>query len=209
MCTIIGATGCKLPQEELAQHFAKTLTRGPDMTKIIQAGSCWLGFQRLAIMDLSPRGMQPFTLNGDYVVCNGELYGFRSIKKKLEGKYPFQSDSDCEILLPLYREYGAQMFPMLGSEFALLLYDHQMDNLIAARDPIGIRPSITEWTVTARRFLPANRRTWWDCAKRSVPSPRALLGPGYVSPVHRFDHRDRIQPRRLGNSLRQHSRLTD
>ncbi len=140
MCTIIGATGCKLPQGELAQHFAATLTRGPDMTRILQAGSCWLGFQRLAIMDLSPRGMQPFSLDGDYAVCNGELYGFRSIKKKLEGKYTFQSDSDCEILLPLYREYGTEMFPMLGSEFALLLYDHQKDSLIAARDPIGIRP---------------------------------------------------------------------
>lgn len=140
MCTIIGATGCRLPQEELARHLAATLTRGPDMTRIVQAGSCWLGFQRLSIMDLSPRGMQPFSLEGDWVVCNGELYGFRAIKASLADKYPFQSDSDCEILLPLYREKGVEMFPQLGSEFALLLYDHEKDSLIAARDPLGIRP---------------------------------------------------------------------
>ena len=55
---------------------------------------------------------------------NGEIYGFRSLKRKLEGKgYVFRSDSDCEILLPLYAEYGLGMFRMLDAEFALVLYD--------------------------------------------------------------------------------------
>ena len=75
------------------------------------------------------------------LVCNGEIYGFRSLKRKLEEKgYVFRSDSDCEILLPLYAEYGLGMFRMLDAEFALVLYDARQDEYIAARDPIGIRP---------------------------------------------------------------------
>ena len=139
MCTILGATGAQLTRQELEAHFAATHTRGPDDQALVQVGSCWLGFQRLAIMDLSPRGMQPFSLEGDYVVCNGEIYGFRALRRSLEGKYPFHSDSDCEVLLPLYREYGRGMFSQLGSEFALVLYDHRKDALLAARDPLGIR----------------------------------------------------------------------
>ena len=84
--------------------------------------------------------MQPFHLGGDMVVCNGEIYGFRKLRAQLAAKYTFRSESDCEILLPLYREYGLEMFKMLDAEFAMILYDAQKDSLIAARDPIGIRP---------------------------------------------------------------------
>ena len=62
-----------------------------------------LGFARLAIMGLTPDGMQPFQRDGSWVICNGEIYGFRKIKKELEERgYQFQSGSDCEVLLPLY-----------------------------------------------------------------------------------------------------------
>ena len=92
-------------------------------------------------MGLTPEGMQPFYRGADCVVCNGELYGFRRQKAELEAKgYTFQSESDCEILLPLYEQYGVDMFKMLDAEFALILYDSRKDRLIAARDPIGIRP---------------------------------------------------------------------
>ncbi len=67
--------------------------------------------------------MQPFCLDGDAVVCNGELYGFERMKAQLSGKYTFQSDSDCEILLPLWREYGTAMFSMLDAEFACIMLD--------------------------------------------------------------------------------------
>lgn len=75
------------------------------------------------------------------LVCNGEIYGFRPEKKELENKgYHFLSESDCEILPALYREYGTAMFRMLDAEFALVMYDRLNDSWIAARDPIGIRP---------------------------------------------------------------------
>ena len=111
------------------------------MSRIVETPSGWLCFHRLAIMGLTPEGMQPFRLGADCLVCNGEIYGFRPLKRQLQEKgYAFQSGSDCEILLPLYREYGLEMFSRLDAEFALIIYDGKTDSLIAARDPIGIRP---------------------------------------------------------------------
>ena len=122
-------------------HFAKTTSRGPDMSRVEIVGDSVLGFQRLAIMGLNESGMQPFSLHGNYVVCNGELYGFRQEKEILENEgYTFLSDSDCEIILPMYEKYGVEMFERLDAEFAMIIYDAKKDDLIAARDPIGIRP---------------------------------------------------------------------
>ncbi|MBQ3924889.1 MAG: asparagine synthase B [Firmicutes bacterium] len=141
MCSIIGVKGRKLSTESIKEAFAATGSRGPDKERIIELPHAVLGFQRLSIMDLTCSGMQPFMLDGDAVVCNGEIYGFREIKESLKEKgYSFSSESDCEVILPLYREYGKDMFGMLGSEFALLIYDADTEEVIAARDPIGIRP---------------------------------------------------------------------
>lgn len=141
MCSIMGYCGSGAVFSEFMEGFEKTVSRGPDSSKIIDTGSGLLGFHRLAIMGLQPEGMQPFSLGGDYVVCNGEIYGFRKIKESLIKKgYSFNSDSDCEILLPLYQLYGTQMFAMLDAEYALIIYDSKTKSFIAARDPIGIRP---------------------------------------------------------------------
>lgn len=127
---------------EMKRFFDRTISRGPDDSRIIDTGKGLLSFHRLAIMGLHPEGMQPFELDGSYVVCNGEIYCFPRLKKKLmeTGKYTFVSESDCEILLPLYKEYGTDMFRRLDAEFALILYDGDTQSYIAARDPIGIRP---------------------------------------------------------------------
>ena len=76
------------------------------MQRIEKVGDVTLGFERLAIMGLTEEGMQPFSCKNNKVVCNGEIYGFRKIKKELEKEYEFKSDSDCEILLPLYEKYA-------------------------------------------------------------------------------------------------------
>ena len=140
MCAIMGFSSKITGLDSFLEGFRRTKSRGPDMSRVIETEIGWLGFHRLAIMGLNSQGMQPFALDGDYVVCNGELYGFRDMKKELEKKYSFYSESDCELLLPLYREYGLGMFSKLDAEFALILYDHKKQSLIAARDPIGIRP---------------------------------------------------------------------
>ena len=141
MCSIFGVEGRSIPEEKLRACFDRTISRGPDMSRFVEIPRGYLGFHRLAIMGLTAEGMQPFRMGDSYVVCNGELYGFRPLRQRLidEG-FPIRSASDCEILLPLYREYGVEMFKTLDAEFALILYDGEADKLIAARDPIGIRP---------------------------------------------------------------------
>ena len=141
MCSIMGFTKLVLDENEVWAYFNRTRSRGPDMSRIERAGEGCLCFHRLSIMGLDEAGMQPFSLDGDLCVCNGELYGFRPVKEELERKgYAFQSGSDCEIILPLYREYGLEMFSMLDAEFAMIVYDAARNRFIAARDPIGIRP---------------------------------------------------------------------
>ena len=141
MCSIMGYCGSGVSFDLFKEGFDKTISRGPDCSEIIDTGDGLLGFHRLAIMGLDETGMQPFELGGSYVVCNGEIYGFEKLKKELKDKgYTFKSGSDCEILLPLYFEYGAEMFKMLDAEFALIIFDGEKKEYIAARDPIGIRP---------------------------------------------------------------------
>lgn len=141
MCSIMGYCRKDASLKAFEEAFAKTKSRGPDDTRILDTGEGILGFHRLAIMGLDERGMQPFIKDDSMVVCNGEIYGFRSLRKQLEEKgYSFISDSDCEILLPLYEELGIAMFAQLDAEFAFILYDGKKHQFIAARDPIGIRP---------------------------------------------------------------------
>ena len=137
----MGYLGSSLTIEKFKEHFDKTTSRGPDMQRIINITGGIMGFERLSIMGLHEEGMQPFSLNDNYVVCNGEIYGFRPIKEELKEKgYTFLSDSDCELLLPMYELYGTGMFEKLDAEFACVIYDAKEESLIAARDPIGIRP---------------------------------------------------------------------
>ncbi len=140
MCSIMGYCGSSAAFSAFQEGFKETVSRGPDESRIIDTGKGILGFHRLSIMGLTPSGMQPFELDGSYVVCNGEIYGFEKIRAELTKKYTFKSDSDCEILLPLYREYGTDMFAMLDAEFACVIFDGEKQEYIAARDPIGIRP---------------------------------------------------------------------
>lgn len=141
MCSIMGYFGKELSTEVFNNGFAKTISRGPDASRVVNFPNALLGFHRLAIMGLEPNGMQPFNFDGKYVVCNGELYGFRKLKRELVKKgYTFNSESDCELLLPLFTEYGVKMFNKLDAEFALIIYNSETGSVIAARDPIGIRP---------------------------------------------------------------------
>ena len=141
MCSIMGYCGSSAAMERFLTGFGRTKSRGPDDSRVVETGNGILGFHRLAIMGLHPEGMQPFESNGCYAVCNGEIYGFEKVRDMLRDKdYTFQSDSDCEVLLPLYHEYGTDMFAMLDAEFACILYDGETGEYIAARDPIGIRP---------------------------------------------------------------------
>ncbi len=140
MCVVMAWCG-GTDETAFAKALDKAETRGPDDSRVLKTNGGLLGFRRLSIMGLTPEGMQPFTLNDCAVVCNGEIYGFSALREDLKKQgYTFKSDSDCEILLPLYFEHGCDCFQMLDAEYACVIYDGRTDEFIAARDPIGIRP---------------------------------------------------------------------
>lgn len=194
MCSIIGYIGSHLSEKEVQKYFDRTVSRGPDMTRILNLGNGFLGFHRLAIMGLNENGMQPFSAFGNSVVCNGELYGFRLLKKQLEEKgYEFQSESDCELLLPLYREYGTDMFRMLDAEFALIIYDGAKKQLIAARDPIGIRPLYYGYLKSGEIIFASEAKNLVGLCDRILPFP-----PGHYYMDEKFIcYRDISKPAAL------------
>ena len=101
MCCVMGYTGHDLSAAKFKEYLLRTVMRGPDDQRVVEGPFGLMGFGRLAIMGLTPEGMQPFYRGADCVVCNGELYGFRFEKEILKRRgYKFQSDCDCEILLP-------------------------------------------------------------------------------------------------------------
>lgn len=172
MCSVMGFCGSDVSLEKFTEGFERTVSRGPDDSRIVDTGRGLLGFHRLAIMGLTDEGMQPFSLNGSYAVCNGELYGFSELRDALiEKGYSFKSDSDCEILLPLYREYGVGMFAMLDAEFACIIYDGETDEYIAARDPIGIRPLYYGYSEAGSLVFASEAKNLVGLCARILPFP--------------------------------------
>jgi asparagine synthase (glutamine-hydrolysing) len=172
MCCVIGYAGHDLPKETFTEYLMRTASRGPDDHRVVETEFGLLGFGRLAIMGLTPEGMQPFFRGNDCVVCNGELYGFRAQKKQLEAEgYTFRSDSDCEIILPLYYKYGLEMFRHLDAEFAMILYDSRRQWLIAARDPIGIRPLFYGYSESGKIAFASEAKNLEGLVRKIYPFP--------------------------------------
>ncbi|MBQ7168020.1 MAG: asparagine synthase B [Treponema sp.] len=151
MCCVMGYFGNVISMKEFRENFARTTSRGPDSSRILEKDGAVLGFQRLAIMGLDESGMQPFSHKGKSLVCNGEIYGiygadgksrpWREVREELVSEgFSLRSSSDCEILLPLYEKYGTDLFGKLDAEYALIICDEETGSAVAARDPIGIRP---------------------------------------------------------------------
>lgn len=171
MCSIMGMEKCSISKEAFIEGFEKTKSRGPDMSRVIDTAHGILGFHRLAIMGIDERGMQPFERNGSYCICNGELYGFRPLKEELAKEYEFYSESDCEIILPLYEKYGLDMFAKLDAEFAMIIYDAKKGSFIAARDPIGIRPLFYAKTADGHMLFASEAKNLVGLSDKVMPFP--------------------------------------
>jgi len=142
MCGFLAFKSKKLSKLE-EQSFHKITYRGPDDSRIEEvAPGVFLAFHRLAIMDLSTDGMQPFkNSQGDALVCNGEIYNHQQIRDTLLSTEPLHSKSDCEVILPLYKKFGIEkLCKNLDGEFAFVIWDQKKKSFLAARDQIGIRP---------------------------------------------------------------------
>ena len=145
MCGIVGIFQVKEQSQELRQKALrmsqKIRHRGPDWSGIYSGGSAILAHERLSIVDPESGGQPLFSPDKKQVLAvNGEIYNHQEIRRKYAGKYEFQTGSDCEVILALYRDKGIDFLEDLNGIFAFALYDEENDEFLIARDPIGVIP---------------------------------------------------------------------
>lgn len=145
MCGIVGIFNIKGEKTELRQKALrmsrKIRHRGPDWSGIYAGTSAILAHERLSIVDPESGGQPLYSPEGKQVLAvNGEIYNHQSIRQQYQGKYTFQTGSDCEVILALYREKGIHFLEDLNGIFAFALYDEERDEFLIARDPIGVIP---------------------------------------------------------------------
>jgi len=145
MCSILGILDLKVSADDLRiqaiQQLKKQRHRGPDWSGIYQSDKAILVHERLAIVDVDT-GAQPLYSEDkqQILAVNGEIYNHRELKAQFTPDYPFQTRSDCEVILALYQQMGAKLLDHLNGMFAFVLYDEAEDAYLIARDPIGIIP---------------------------------------------------------------------
>jgi asparagine synthase (glutamine-hydrolysing) len=161
---------------QMAHQFRSIEYRGPDNTIMKDLGNNgWMGFHRLKIMDLSENGNQPMEYKHVNLVCNGEIYNFHQIRKSYEASFPFHSESDCEVMIPLYLEKGiVGMAQAIDAEFVCVIYDAKKDKYMAARDPIGIRPLFYGYTSQGEMLFSSEMKVLHNLCDEVLPFP-----PGY------------------------------
>ena len=148
MCSILGILDLKTDPaalRRLALGLSKRLRhRGPDWSGIFANEKAILAHERLAIVGVDS-GSQPLTSeDGNLVLAvNGEIYNHRALAAGLARPYAFLTHSDCEVLLPLWRDRGADFLNELNGIFAFVLYDRESDRYLIARDPMGVVPLYT------------------------------------------------------------------
>lgn len=131
------------PQKDLEAMIYKLAHRGPNDSGIFVEPGLFLGHRRLAVIDLSASGHQPmFTKNKRFVISyNGEIYNFKEIRKELEvDGYRFVSNSDTEVLLAAWQEWGRSCLGKLDGIFAFAIFDREKNELFLVRDHLGVKP---------------------------------------------------------------------
>ena len=145
MCGIVAILNVKEQTQALRDKALKMSQkirhRGPDWSGIYCGGSAILAHERLSIVDPESGGQPLFSPDRKQVLAvNGEIYNHQEIRRRFAGAYDFQTGSDCEVILALYREKGINFLEDLSGIFAFVLYDEERNEFLIARDPIGVIP---------------------------------------------------------------------
>lgn len=145
MCSIFGILDIKsdpTPLRTTALEMSKKLRhRGPDWSGIYSSDKAILAHERLAIVGLNSGAQPLYSEDKKHILAvNGEIYNHKELREKYADNYTFQTDSDCEVILALYREKGADLLEDLNGIFAFILYDEEKDEYLIGRDHIGIIP---------------------------------------------------------------------
>ncbi|MDR0895820.1 MAG: asparagine synthase B [Prevotellaceae bacterium] len=145
MCGIVGIFKIQHQTEELRKKALKMARRlrhrGPDWSGIYVGENAIMAHERLSIVDPQSGGQPLYSPDGKQALAvNGEIYNHRDIRAHYAGRYDFQTGSDCEVILALYRDKGIHFLEELNGIFAFALYDEETDDFLIARDPIGVIP---------------------------------------------------------------------
>ena len=145
MCGIVAILQVKAQtkalREKALRMSQKIRHRGPDWSGVYCGGSAILAHERLSIVDPESGGQPLFSPDRKQILAvNGEIYNHHDIRRRFAGQYDFQTGSDCEVILALYREKGIDFLEDLSGIFAFVLYDEERDEFLIARDPIGVIP---------------------------------------------------------------------
>ena len=142
MCSISGVLSIAgdVSAEVVQRMNAAQKHRGPDDRGVFRAGNVILGNTRLAVIDTSPAGHQPMhdPETGNCITYNGETYNFKEVRRELGGEW--LSNTDTEVVLRAYRQWGVDAFQRMRGMFALAIWDNAKHELVLARDPLGIKP---------------------------------------------------------------------
>jgi asparagine synthase (glutamine-hydrolysing) len=158
MCGIVGIFEINGSSEQLrtkALEMSKRIRhRGPDWSGIFVDDNAIIAHERLAIVDPTSGGQPLYSKDRSLVLgVNGEIYNHRELRKPLEDKYEFQTQSDCEVILALYQEKGIDFLEELNGIFAFVLYDRDKDCYLIARDHIGIIPLYMGWDADGQFYI--------------------------------------------------------
>lgn len=179
MCGIVCAFDLKQSSEELRSQLlemAKCIRhRGPDWSGIFNNNKAILAHERLAIVDPTS-GKQPlFSEDKNLVLAaNGEIYNHQELRKQFEGRYAFQTKSDCEVILALYKEKGSSFLDELNGIFGFALYDVENDSYLIARDHMGIIPLYMGWDKNGTFYVASELK-----ALEGVCTKIELFPPGH------------------------------
>lgn len=139
MCGFVFLLDTQIKEDQFLKVIKRIEHRGPDSLNLRKVNNAYLGFVRLAIMDLSQAGDQPFEVDKTHMMCNGEIYNHLSLRQEYE--FDYKSRSDCEVILPIFHEGGIEkVVSKIRGEYAFVIYDEASEDVFAARDPMGIRP---------------------------------------------------------------------
>jgi len=189
MCGIVCAFDLKQSSEQLRPQIlemSKSIRhRGPDWSGIFSNENALMGHERLAIVDPTSGNQPLYSEDGRYVLAaNGEIYNHAELKKQFEGKYNFQTASDCEVILALYQEKGPAFVDELNGIFGFALYDTQEDRYFVARDHMGIIPLYMGYDANGTFYVASELKALEGvCTKIELFPPGHYLSSGDKAPV--------------------------
>lgn len=175
MCGIVGVFELKQEADQLRTQVLemskKLRHRGPDWSGIHLSANAILAHERLAIVD-PQSGRQPLYSEDKKVIlaANGEIYNHQALRKQTPD-YAFQTQSDCEVILSLYEQYGADFLDMLNGIFAFALYDETEDRYLIARDHMGIIPLYEGYDEYGNYYVASELKALEGVCKKIAPFP--------------------------------------